>query len=67
MDIMNTFKIENICVFCGRSHFVDVPQKEWLRYVETNEKIQVALPMLTPTEREQIISSICPTCQKKIF
>ena len=40
MDIMNTFKVENICVFCGRSHFVDVRQKEGLRYVETDEKIK---------------------------
>jgi hypothetical protein len=31
------------------------------------ELIQNAMPDLTPTEREQLISHLCPACQVKIF
>lgn len=54
------------CPFCGASHFVLVPVEELVEY-EMGALAQVAFKSLTPTEREQIISQICPECQEKIF
>ena len=54
------------CPMCGEIHTVTVDFKGWMRYAE-GELIQNALPALTPAEREEIISGLCPACQDKIF
>lgn len=54
------------CPFCGAEHEVNVPFEGYLAW-GNGELIQDALPMLTATEREQLISNLCPTCQKEIF
>ena len=55
-----------ICPFCDKEHIVKVKAHEWALY-QYGELAQVAFPQLTPTEREQIISLICPQCQSEIF
>lgn len=54
------------CVFCNRGWAVKVNQTDLERY-EEGELAQNAFPYLTPTERECIISGMCPACQDKIF
>ena len=54
------------CVFCGDVHYVDVNPDAYKRWVE-GELIQRAMPELSPTQREQLISKMCPKCQVKIF
>lgn len=54
------------CPFCGREHSVFVEESDYMRWTE-GELAQNAFPYLSPTEREQIISGICPTCQREIF
>lgn len=55
-----------VCPFCGEEHFVVVDEKEFMAW-ESGELIQKAMPTLSETEREQLISHICPKCQEKFF
>lgn len=59
-------EIGMVCVFCGKEHFVTVKEKEFIAW-ENGECIQKAMPSLSATEREQLISHICPKCQVSIF
>lgn len=54
------------CPFCGKFHFVEVEENHYLNW-KNGELAQNVMPELSPTEREQLISGICPTCQKEIF
>ena len=59
--------VENACPFCGSHHYVFVDEDHFSLWNNGIELIQNAMPELSPTEREQLISGICPECQKKIF
>ena len=54
------------CPFCGGFHSVMVDMDAYGDWMG-GELIQRAMPDLTPTEREQLVSNICPKCQKDIF
>lgn len=54
------------CPFCGHDTSVDMPQDAYDKY-EAGELIQNAWPDGTPTEREVVISGICPDCQITTF
>jgi len=58
--------IEINCPSCGDLHSVAVNDSNYNKWVG-GELIQNAMPNLTPTEREQLISRICPRCQDAIF
>ena len=55
-----------ICPFCGEDHAVEVNLAQYDAW-QNGELIQNAMPDLTPTEREQLISGLCPKCQAKMF
>ena len=54
------------CPLCGTVHGVEVNTNEYAAWM-SGELIQNAMPSLTATEREQLISQLCPDCQRKIF
>ena len=54
------------CPFCGDLHEVTVNFEAYGNWLG-GELIQRAMPDLTPTEREQLISGICPECQAGVF
>ena len=54
------------CPLCGEDHAVEVNLAQYEAW-QNGELIQNAMPYLTPTEREQLISGLCPKCQAKIF
>lgn len=54
------------CPFCRSIHSVEVDPKAYRRW-EAGELIQRAMPTLSATQREQLISRICPKCQESIF
>lgn len=54
------------CVFCNRVWAVEVSPADLERY-EEGALVQNAFPYLSATERECIISNMCPACQDKIF
>lgn len=63
---MTKIILEIKCPFCKESHFVETAKEEYMNYC-AGELAQNAFPNLTSTEREQIISHLCPNCQKEIF
>lgn len=54
------------CPFCRNEHRVKVNEDAYYRW-QAGELIQNAMPDLSPTEREQLISGLCPECQEIIF
>ena len=54
------------CPFCGEENYVEVTEEQIIA-INNGELIQNACPNLTATEREMLISGICPKCQEKIF
>ena len=54
------------CAKCGKLHEFEVPDKGYRRWI-MGESIQRALPMLTPDQREIMISGICGKCFDKMF
>lgn len=59
-------EIEIQCPFCGDIHTVTVDFEGYLAW-QGGELIQRAMPELSATEREALISGICPKCQSEIF
>lgn len=55
-----------VCPLCGMEHAVEVNVGAFEKW-QSGELIQNAMPDLSPTEREQLISNICPDCQLNIF
>ena len=63
---MKDIRLEMTCPFCGVDHHVDCREDQYNAYCN-GELAQVAFDDLSATEREQIISHLCPSCQEKIF
>ena len=63
---MKDIRLEITCPFCGADHHVDCREDQYNAYCN-GELAQVAFDDLSATEREQIISHLCPSCQEKIF
>lgn len=59
--------IELECPFCGNAHSVEVKEDDYFNWKFDGMLAQNAFPYLNPTEREQLISRVCPKCQEKIF
>ena len=55
-----------VCPLCSENHAVEVNLAQFEAW-QNGEFIQNAMPDLTFTEREQLISGLCPKCQAKIF
>ena len=58
--------ISMVCPFCGKEHVVRVNERAYHEW-QNGALIQKVMPELSATQREQLISEICPTCQKSIF
>lgn len=54
------------CPFCGLEHEVEVKEDDYIDYL-AGELVQRSFPYLNATQREQIISHLCPECQEKMF
>lgn len=63
---MSNITINCTCPFCRKTHSVEVDYRSYISW-QNGQLIQHAMPELTPTEREQLISGICPKCQQSIF
>ena len=55
------------CPFCARSHSVATTSESYNTWKQGGILIQDAMPFLSSTEREQLISQVCPRCQASIF
>lgn len=63
---MRDIRIEITCPFCGATHFVEVAERDYNAWWN-GQLAQEAFPYLSATEREQLISQVCPKCQDDIF
>ena len=54
------------CPICGNEHTVEVSEYAFYQW-EDGACIQTVMPTLSATEREQLISHICPDCQASVF
>ena len=63
---MKDMTFERPCVFCGKTHSVDLMEYQFNLWRE-GELIQVAMPDVSVEDREFLISGICPKCQEDIF
>ena len=66
MKYIDEILVEYQCPFCGKIHGVHVSERAYYQW-EDGALIQNVMPGLSATEREQIISHICPDCQTKVF
>lgn len=64
--MLEMINLEMVCPFCGEIHNVDVFEASYVMYM-AGAQAQDVFPYLSATEREQIISHICPRCQTWIF
>ena len=64
--ILFPIAIATHCPICGRTLFVTVDVLDWDDYCQ-GELAQDAFPYLPATEREMLISGICPACQEDVF
>jgi endogenous inhibitor of DNA gyrase (YacG/DUF329 family) len=63
---MKNLRVGLNCPFCGKTHFVDVNDSEY-KIWQAGALIQKAMPQLSATEREQLISHMCPKCQADFY
>lgn len=54
------------CPFCGAEHSVSVYEADYDNWV-AGGLAQDVFPYLSSTEREQLISQLCPSCQEEVF
>lgn len=59
-------EVEIVCPFCGAIHSVLVNEGDFNGF-QNGFPAQDAFPYLTATEREELISGMCPDCQRKVF
>ena len=59
-------EVEIVCPFCGAIHSVLVNEDDFACF-QNGLLAQDAFPYLTATEREELISGMCPDCQHEVF
>lgn len=62
-----TIEVMVTCRFCGKSHILKVKQEDFFSWKTGEKLVQNAMPYLTPSERELLISNTCETCWDKMF
>ena len=65
MDEKNTI-VQRVCPVCGKTFEISIPTDDYINW-QCGELIQDAMPYLSPSNREFLISGICGECQEKIF
>lgn len=60
-------KIGNYCPICGSFHEVKVNEADYVAWAYNNVSIYKALSYLNSTEREQLITKLCPKCVNDDF
>jgi hypothetical protein len=63
---MNMHTIDTFCPICGEHEAIQVPASAYMDW-QMGSLIQHAMPMLTATQREQVITGICAVCWEDSF
>lgn len=60
--------LKSSCVYCGKRTEVEIKSfKDYANWQENGMLCQQAFPYLSATERETLISGLCPACQLIFF
>ena len=59
--------ILTFCPYCNGTNDVTVSLPAYIRWNREGELIQNAFPELSPDDREQLMTGICPECWEKQF
>lgn len=62
MKFADSVIVSMVCPICGEEHTVEVSEYAFYQW-EDGALIQNVMPTLSATEREQLITNICPSCQ----
>ena len=54
------------CPFCGKAHEIEVNEMDYLDW-QDGKLAQDAFPYLSASDREMLISGICPDCWDGMF
>ncbi len=60
-------KIRRNCALCENIWEITIKAEDIDKFFDRNEPVQNAFPYLSATDRECLISGMCPACQAKIF
>ena len=63
---MSGIGISKTCFSCGKVSVVKVKQEQLFKY-NAGALVQDAFPDLSRTEREILVSGMCPNCQSRAF
>ena len=63
----NAIYVSRECPICGKYHEVLVYEDDYEAWVNGDLLAQEAFPYLTASEREILISGICPVCWVHMF
>lgn len=63
----DTMILTDNCKFCNCRRDVEVPIAGFLDWAMDDELIQKAMPNVSESDREFLVSGICPTCWEKMF
>ena len=63
---MRDYEVSITCSCCGCVHTVMVNRQAYLNW-GMGELVQNAMPDLSATEREALVSGLCPECQEYFF
>ena len=58
--------VENRCPFCGKKVEVEVEHSQYVEWLN-GAMVQEAFPTLSATQREMLLTGMCPKCQDSIF
>jgi hypothetical protein len=58
--------VVNTCPICNKTHSVEIDIVDFFDWKD-GTPAQFTFPYLSATEREQLISGMCPNCQNDIF
>ena len=62
-----TLKVEITCIRCKRAHTIVVPKKGYMKWLDSNARIQDVMPELSADDRELLVSNICGPCFDQLF
>lgn len=58
--------VKTVCPICGEKHYVEC-SKEGYEAFKNGECIQIALPELSTSKREMLVTGTCPKCWNLLF
>lgn len=62
----NALQVEVTCPSCKKSSVLTLPKSGYERW-RAGEYIQKAMPDVKASDREMLMSGMCPTCWKEMF